>query len=68
MLARAEPCTPNDWSFKGHVGPQYFCSRPLFKAYSGMASNQAKVFFLGGGACALDKGALVVSGRVGLLR
>jgi len=31
-----------------------------------MASNQAK-FFFGGGACALDKEALVVSGRVGLL-
>ena len=39
----------------------------LFKAYNGMASNQAKGFFWGG-ACALDTGALVVSGRVGLLR
>jgi len=33
-----------------------------------MASTQAKVFFFWGGGCALDKGALVVSGRVGLLR
>jgi len=31
-----------------------------------MASNQAKVFCWGGGV--LDKGALVVNGRVGLLR
>jgi len=61
-LNRAHPIRTGH--LRGHARPQIRNVSAVDHWRSVMASNQAKVF--GGGA--LDKGALVVSGRVCLLR